>query len=314
MKYAQIELHAHTIHSDGQFSPQELIERTVSEGYDALVITDHNTLSALPEAQDKAQTFPLVLIPGMEWTTFYGHMLVIGAEDNIDWREAKIDTIDEEISQIKEAKGIVGIAHPFALGSPICTGCRWLFKVNQWDQIDFIELWNSHSPQHMIASERAYLMWKKLIEKGYRIACSAGRDWHRPEPEGSYIGKTMIAYQHDLNQATIMQSLRSGRSYITLQPHLHWEVSQDGNIYTIGDTCYQKSLNMTIEIDNYSSMILDRYIIYNNETIIFEEQIIDRNVLTLEMTPQSGFIRLEIYGWIDQKSTRVIITNPIFVQ
>ena len=67
-------------------------------------------------------------------------MLVLGANDFVDWRDAQPDNIDEKIKQVKAVGGIVGIAHPYQLGSPLCTGGRWEFNVRDWRNVDYIEV------------------------------------------------------------------------------------------------------------------------------------------------------------------------------
>ena len=71
-------------------------------------------------------------------------MLVLGANDFVDWRDAQPDNIDEKIKQVKAVGGIVGIAHPYQLGSPLCTGGRWEFNVRDWRNVDYIEVWASN--------------------------------------------------------------------------------------------------------------------------------------------------------------------------
>ena len=49
MDYYAIELHAHTNHSDGSFTTEELLGRAQDFGYDILTITDHNTVAPYEE-------------------------------------------------------------------------------------------------------------------------------------------------------------------------------------------------------------------------------------------------------------------------
>src|ERR1700687_4562749 len=74
----KVETHLHTLHSDGQHSVSAMFEACHSAGYDAVALTDHNTLSGLPEAEAAADRLGLVLLPGVEVTTFRGHAVVLG--------------------------------------------------------------------------------------------------------------------------------------------------------------------------------------------------------------------------------------------
>ena len=45
-------LHAHSTHSDGIYTPAELVQVGFDEGYGALVLTDHDTVSGNGEMMD----------------------------------------------------------------------------------------------------------------------------------------------------------------------------------------------------------------------------------------------------------------------
>jgi len=66
MKFA--DLHVHTCHSDGTYTPAQLIKEAIKRGISALAIVDHDTISALDEAIGQAQGEDLEIIPGIELT------------------------------------------------------------------------------------------------------------------------------------------------------------------------------------------------------------------------------------------------------
>lgn len=57
------EFHAHTNYSDGEHTPDELVEVARAEGLDFIVVTDHNTISAFVEFGDQRE---VLVIPGMK--------------------------------------------------------------------------------------------------------------------------------------------------------------------------------------------------------------------------------------------------------
>lgn len=61
-----IDLHTHTTASDGTLSPGNLIKTAVKCGVRLMSVTDHDTLSGLPEALEVSKDFALDLIPGIE--------------------------------------------------------------------------------------------------------------------------------------------------------------------------------------------------------------------------------------------------------
>ena len=64
----RIDLHAHTTFSDGDLTPEELVQRAVARRIAALSITDHDSIEALPLARAAAGS-ALELIPGIEIST-----------------------------------------------------------------------------------------------------------------------------------------------------------------------------------------------------------------------------------------------------
>ncbi len=66
-----IDLHTHTDESDGSLSPQELVERAVADGLEALGICDHDTLTGCDMAAPIARRAGLELVYGIELSTKY---------------------------------------------------------------------------------------------------------------------------------------------------------------------------------------------------------------------------------------------------
>jgi predicted metal-dependent phosphoesterase TrpH len=64
---ATIDLHLHTLASDGRLTPTELIQLVVKQGLQTISITDHDSTEGLAEAYEVAKEFPhLRIIPGIE--------------------------------------------------------------------------------------------------------------------------------------------------------------------------------------------------------------------------------------------------------
>ena len=64
------DLHLHTLYSDGTFSPAELVARSQELGFQAIAITDHDSVEALIEL--KTSNIPdLEIIPGIELSAYF---------------------------------------------------------------------------------------------------------------------------------------------------------------------------------------------------------------------------------------------------
>jgi predicted metal-dependent phosphoesterase TrpH len=62
----KVELHCHSTASDGTLTPEELVERALHEGLEALAITDHDTVAAYGPAQRAAAGYRLEVVPAVE--------------------------------------------------------------------------------------------------------------------------------------------------------------------------------------------------------------------------------------------------------
>lgn len=65
------ELHTHSKFSDGFLSPSKLVERAHGNGVKVLALTDHDTMSGIPEATEAARRFGIKIIPGVEISTMF---------------------------------------------------------------------------------------------------------------------------------------------------------------------------------------------------------------------------------------------------
>jgi predicted metal-dependent phosphoesterase TrpH len=74
-----IDLHTHSVVSDGTETPSQLIRSAVESGLGAVALTDHDSTAGWQEAFTAAAGTGLMVIPGMELSTNYGpasvHML-----------------------------------------------------------------------------------------------------------------------------------------------------------------------------------------------------------------------------------------------
>lgn len=76
-----IDLHVHTTHSDGRYSPQQVIQAAVDRGLRAIAITDHDTVSGLAAGAQAAARVGIEFVPGIEisaYTPEDGEIHVLG--------------------------------------------------------------------------------------------------------------------------------------------------------------------------------------------------------------------------------------------
>jgi predicted metal-dependent phosphoesterase TrpH len=66
-----VELHCHSIHSDGELPPSELLARALALGITSLALTDHDTVAGVAELLEAARETPLRIVPGVELSCHY---------------------------------------------------------------------------------------------------------------------------------------------------------------------------------------------------------------------------------------------------
>ena len=127
------DLHAHTTHSDATWDIPASHAWAMENRLDFCTLSDHNTVAGL-RAWDASTSDALLTISGSEVTTFWGHALVLGVREWVDWRvrlhhqSQNERTMDQIAQQVHAQGGLFIIAHPQSVGDPDCTGCRWLFE------------------------------------------------------------------------------------------------------------------------------------------------------------------------------------------
>ena len=312
MSYYPCELHCHTVHSDGGFLPAQLQQAARDDELSLIALTDHNTQSGYSEL-DKSI---IPVINGIEWTTYFGHMLVLGAKSFVDWRDAVPDNIDSKISEVKKNGGLVGIAHPFQLGSPMCTGGRWEFNVSDWSQVDYIEIWHMAFSPDNIENKLATEFWTDLLDRGYRLGATNGKDWHRPV-EGHYA----VTYL-DMDEPTpenALNAVKNGRTVVSSGAKLFFTVSVDGTDYGIGDTVPAGKAKFRIFTDLYArrEFASAKDISYRCVKIVtnggecVHEASITETACEVELV-KGKWYRAELWGSFDGADTMLAVTSPIY--
>lgn len=64
-----VDLHTHTIASDGVLAPAALVSQASAQGLSVLGVTDHDTIDGLAEASTAADEAGITLVPGVELST-----------------------------------------------------------------------------------------------------------------------------------------------------------------------------------------------------------------------------------------------------
>jgi 3',5'-nucleoside bisphosphate phosphatase len=80
----RIDLHTHTVASDGALSPADLVRAALDRGIEVLAVTDHDTVAGVQPAVEAAAGTALRVLPGVELSALHGkqsvHLLAYGID------------------------------------------------------------------------------------------------------------------------------------------------------------------------------------------------------------------------------------------
>lgn len=65
----KVDLHMHSHHSDGFYSPEEVVNKAKAKGLDVISFTDHDSINSLKEAIKAGKKYGVEIIPGVEIST-----------------------------------------------------------------------------------------------------------------------------------------------------------------------------------------------------------------------------------------------------
>lgn len=199
------DLHLHTTHSDGRYTPGEVVSGASSAGLDFMVSSEHNTPTASLVWGEYARP-DLLIMNGEEVTTRAGHYNALGLEPGqwIDWRYLPVDgQLPRFLKKVQEDGGLAMANHPFC---PF-KGCDWRFG---YKGMDAIEVWNGPwTPD----DEAAVKLWDGMLREGRTVPTATGAsDAHRA---GQKIGLPQTVVRADrLKQTSILAGIKAGRAYV----------------------------------------------------------------------------------------------------
>ena len=275
-------LHCHSTESDGGLTPVELIDWYSKHGYSFLSITDHNRVTIPNNDRTK-----LLTIPGVEITCHRGlqeyHVLGIGIN------EMPIQPYyepQETIDAINSHGGSSIIAHPYwhDLQLDDLLSLRGHLGIEIFNTGCWIEIQKGHSLVH----------WDALIRRGPCLWGFASDDSHFKIPD--YGGGWIMVKSKDLEQRSILESIRLGNFYSSMGPEFH-DMSIESNllhvrcspvrsIYVLGQYYYSpQSINVW---DGYSGDLSCSQLLLPEST----GKVLTQG--TFKLDPRQEILRVEI--------------------
>lgn len=214
--------HAHTTESDGDSSPETVTRWYRDQGYQFLVLSDHNVLTNI-EAMSRTFAVPeqFLLVPGEEVTDVFGkaplHINGLNVTRLVEPRHGASvpEILQRNIDAIRAARGVPHVNHPNFV---------WAIAPDHLQQLEryrLLEIYNGHP---LVNNEGGGDMpgmetvWDRLLGAGRRVYGIAVDDAHhftRPwDPTASRPGRGWVVVRAPrLEASALMASLEAGDFY-----------------------------------------------------------------------------------------------------
>ena len=234
LRWYRGDFQSHTHHSDGTGSVADLAAAARAQGLDFVAVTEHNTVSHWAHLA-AAGGDDLLLIPGQEITTYYGHANAWGAHGWQEFRCRDSVTMARIIDAVHAAGGLFSVNHPKDNGpaweyspdpSGIASGRSLPFDcVEAWQG-----LWAANNDQSLD-------FWDGLLRQGRRVVAVGGSDKHVAPFTGEAspydLGTpTTWVYAEELSTAGILAGIRAGHVFVSTDqqgPELYLTADADGD-------------------------------------------------------------------------------------
>lgn len=250
------DFHVHSRES-GDASPtlDTILGFAGQHGIDFLHISDHNVDTQL-DFYDAAQSAhpQVLLVPGVEFTTYDGHALGIGATQWVDHKIGQPGvTIEGAAAAFREQGALFAIAHPTLDLGPFCIGCAWAHDL-PGEAVDAIEIGTGGlDPVGYLFVNNAIAFWDALCDEGWHVAPIGGSDDHHGgEGDGftySPIGNpTTLVWAESLDVASIVAGIAAGRTVVKLQGPGDPMVELDATDPLDGDTVVANDTILRIRV------------------------------------------------------------------
>ncbi|KEZ17937.1 MULTISPECIES: CehA/McbA family metallohydrolase [Sphingobium] len=278
------DLHMHSGNSDGKCLSQKgekvpcpvyrTVEAAAARGLDFIALTDHNTTAHFDALRGLQGAFDrMLLLPGREVTTFFGHSNVFGPTDFLDFRTLASTYAEAAkwMDAVKAQGGIVSLNHAGAPSGEICMGCGWRIADLPPGTVQAVEVVNGGTMAETGSAEsplQGLGLWRKLLDSGQHVTAIGGSDNHNadiPADKPGAIGTpTTVIYMRNLSTQGFIDGIRSGRAFVDIDGTRNrmidiWAESESNKI-AMGGTlfaCRGASVRLVISVKGVSAGIID---------------------------------------------------------
>lgn len=296
------DLHTHSINSDGSYTLEENAAIMEQLGCDFIAMTDHNTVS---QNYTYPRNTPVVMIPGMEFTTNFGHSNFLGVLEPIDdFRVKNQEDVNLRIATARERGAKIVLNHPH------CDYCPWEWDFNT--DHDWWEVWNG---PWTARNERALAWWQEQLASGRKLVATGGSDVHRPERYVKHAMPCTWVYAETKTVNGILQGIDKGHVAISYSPEGPFAQLTCG-AYMTGDTVSNGvSDNVLVTIEHIREG--DQIKLISEHGVELTEVCSSTGAWELEVEQKGRvFYRVEVWRHFEEvdMTLMAMLTNPIYFQ
>ncbi len=275
------DLHLHAYHSNAQaLAGPEMADAARAAGLDFVPVTEYVTNQHWRELGPVQAANPdLVIWPGREVITYFGHSIVLGETPHvIDYRHGAPGVTLREIQTASVADGaLYGIAHPTFFPAPLssfCRGCEFTLGDHiDWGEVTTLEVNTGPilvdntrlgGPSLGVKIQNPFVLtaldlWQRLLREGHKITAVSGSD----ERLGPGYGTTVTAvYAEELSRQGLAAGLRAGHAYVRTRgafdsPTVEVVASTaDGQRGIVGDTLHADDATLDVHVRGADGQLL----------------------------------------------------------
>lgn len=214
--------HTHTLNSDGDSTPDDVIKWYRGRGYNFLFLTDHEYINNVPTLNDVlGRSDSFVVLSGQEVTDSFGgkpyHSNALGISKVImpNKLPGAVQTLQKNIDDIVAAGGVAQVNHP---------NFGWALTADHLIALknySLLEIHNGHplvNNQGSLGFPSAEELWDKVLSSGKVVYGVADDDSHYfkriGDPAAPQPGQGWIYVRAaELTEKAILDGLRNGRFY-----------------------------------------------------------------------------------------------------
>ncbi len=222
LKWFKGNTHAHTLNSDGDSTPDEVVRWYREHGYNFLVLTDHNFLAKVDGLNSIfSADEQFTVIRGEEITNRFGdkplHINGLNVERLVPEQTGKsvVEVLQKSVNEIRAAKGVPHINHP---------NFSWAITAEDLKKVEnykLFEIYNGHPlVNNLGGGDKPSLeeMWDIILSSGkllYGIAVDDAHHFKTPwDRNASLPGKGWVVVRAEkLAAANILEALEKGDFY-----------------------------------------------------------------------------------------------------